>query len=292
MRALDPAFEAALTGGATTLCSCWLIVRRDGARLGVTDHDRAIVFDGVTFTPEAALGAEEAERAAGLSVDSLAVGGALSAEAIAEADLRAGRYDGAEVTRWRIDWRDPVRRAVVFRGRLGEVVWRGGRFAAELIGAAAALNRPNGRAFLAACDARVGDARCGVDPARPTFSAEATVVAVATGGVAVSGLGGFAAGWFSRGRLHWLTGAAAGLDATIATHARRAGRDELAFLGAPDAPVAVGDRARVEAGCDGRFETCREKFANGPAFRGFPHMPGDGWLAAGATETDGGSRHG
>jgi uncharacterized phage protein (TIGR02218 family) len=292
MRALDPGFAASLEGGATTLCSCWLVERRDGARLGFTDHDAPLAFDGVTFAADAALGADEAERAAGLAPDSLALGGALAADAITEADLRAGRYDGAGVTRWLVDWRDPARRAVVFRGRLGEVGWRGGRFSAELIGPAAPLNRPNGRALLATCDARAGDARCGVDLARPAFSGEATVVAVAAGRVTVSGLAGFAPGWFTRGRLRWLTGAAAGLEATIARHARRDGRDELALQSGPDASPEVGDRARVEAGCDGRFQTCRAKFANGAAFRGFPHMPGDDWLSGGAEGTDGGSMHG
>ena len=40
------------------------------------------------------------------------------------------------------------------------------------------------------------------------------------------------------------------------------------------AGLAVGDTLQVTAGCDKRFATCREKFANGLNFQGFPHMPG------------------
>jgi uncharacterized phage protein (TIGR02218 family) len=36
----------------------------------------------------------------------------------------------------------------------------------------------------------------------------------------------------------------------------------------------------LEAGCDKRAETCRLKFANFLNFRGFPHVPGEDWLAS------------
>jgi uncharacterized phage protein (TIGR02218 family) len=39
--------------------------------------------------------------------------------------------------------------------------------------------------------------------------------------------------------------------------------------------IASGDAFVVTAGCDKRFATCRQKFANGDNFRGFPHMPGN-----------------
>ena len=40
MRAIDPELQARLDGGATTLCRCWRVRRRDGVELGFTDHDR------------------------------------------------------------------------------------------------------------------------------------------------------------------------------------------------------------------------------------------------------------
>ena len=47
----------------------------------------------------------------------------------------------------------------------------------------------------------------------------------------------------------------------------------------------------LTAGCDKRFSTCREKFANPLNFRGFPHMPGNdfalGYATSGSTN-DGG----
>jgi uncharacterized phage protein (TIGR02218 family) len=46
------------------------------------------------------------------------------------------------------------------------------------------------------------------------------------------------------------------------------------------ATVEAGDLIRLEAGCDKRVETCRQKFANLMNFRGFPFVPGEDWLVA------------
>ena len=46
------------------------------------------------------------------------------------------------------------------------------------------------------------------------------------------------------------------------------------------APVAAGDLVRLEAGCDKRAVTCRDKFSNFMNFRGFPHVSGEDWLVS------------
>ena len=42
--------------------------------------------------------------------------------------------------------------------------------------------------------------------------------------------------------------------------------------------LAVGDTFVVTAGCDKRFTTCRDRFANTVNFRGFPSIPGNDFL--------------
>ena len=44
------------------------------------------------------------------------------------------------------------------------------------------------------------------------------------------------------------------------------------------AAIAPGDTVRLDAGCDKRASTCREKFANIVNYRGFPDIPGDNKL--------------
>jgi len=52
----------------------------------------------------------------------------------------------------------------------------------------------------------------------------------------------------------------------------------------------------VTAGCDKRFDTCRNRFNNAVNFRGFPHIPGNDFVIRYAVEgepgNDGGSLQG
>ncbi len=44
--------------------------------------------------------------------------------------------------------------------------------------------------------------------------------------------------------------------------------------------IAGGDTFIIAAGCDKRFATCRDRFANVANFRGFPHIPGNDFVIA------------
>ncbi|MEM6676980.1 MAG: phage BR0599 family protein, partial [Pseudomonadota bacterium] len=105
-------------------------------------------------------------------------------------------------------------------------------------------------------------------------------------------LGSFAEGLFAAGRLVWTSGANLGAEQHVRRHAVRDGTVLLETWLAPPLEVAIGDTFRVEAGCDRRFETCRDRFANALAFAGFPHIPGDdvaiGYPSEGGSH-DGGS---
>ena len=106
MRLLDPAYEAHLRSGATTLATCWRLVRRDGVVLGFTDHDRQLSFAGTDYLPAGGFEAGEDSRKLGPQVDTTEVVGILVSEAITEEDILLGRYDGATVETYRVDWRD------------------------------------------------------------------------------------------------------------------------------------------------------------------------------------------
>ncbi len=49
MRDLSASMQAKLASGLTTFCHCWLLQRTDGVKLGFTDHDEDLTFDGVTY---------------------------------------------------------------------------------------------------------------------------------------------------------------------------------------------------------------------------------------------------
>ncbi|HQZ12749.1 MAG TPA: DUF2163 domain-containing protein [Devosia sp.] len=279
MRVLDTAFRAHVESGATTLATCWRIERGDGVVLGFTDHDVGLAFGGVTFEPAHGLDGGEAAQKLGPQVDTSEVVGVLHSAAIAEADILLGRYDGALVETWRVNWRDVGVRHLVRRASIGEIVREDGVFRAELRSGQHALNQPKGRVYQGLCDAVLGDARCGVDLGDPAFRASASVIEVRDRfRLAVDGLEGFEAGWFALGGAEWANGKRAVLVDRVVSHTRIGGVDVLGFAQPVGDWVVAGDDFVVTAGCDRRFATCRTKFENGVSFRGFPHIPGSDFV--------------
>jgi uncharacterized phage protein (TIGR02218 family) len=274
MKALPPALQAHLDSGATTLAWCWRIARRDGAVFGFTDHDRPLAYDGTDYEPHSGFAAAELRHRADLSVDAQEAEGALSSDRITETDILDGRWDGAEVEVWRVNWEDPAQRVLMRRGTLGQVRRGRAAFVAEVRSLAHLLDQPQGRVFQATCDAALGDARCGVNLANPAWTGAGTVTDIIDArSFFASGLGAFASGLFALGYVEWTGGANAGRRAEIAAHARDGSIARIVLFEEPVRPIAEGDVFVAKAGCDKTLATCRDRFANVVNFRGFPHMP-------------------
>jgi uncharacterized phage protein (TIGR02218 family) len=273
--------QAHLATGLTTLCHAWALRRADGVTLGFTDHDRDLVFDGITFRADTGLAARALQQGTGLAVDNTEALGMLSDAAITAADIEAGRYDGAEVRCWRVNWADPAQRALQFRGSIGEMGRTGAAFTAELRGLTEALNRPMGRIYQKPCAAVLGDATCRVDLTTPAHALSLPVASVQDGrNLRLAGSGPQAAGWFRRGLLRVTDGAAAGQSRVIKRDTLQ-GASRLIELWEPlRAALTPGDTVTLTVGCDKRFATCRDRFGNTLNFQGFPDLPGDGWQMA------------
>lgn len=274
MTAFSEAFLEHLGGQVTSVCHCWRVTRRDETVLGFTDHDRTIAIGGVDFEPQSGLTASETRDTMGLAADATDVEGALSSERISEADIAAGRYDGARVETLLVNWRAPEQHAVLRSATVGKIVLQDGRFVVELEGIGAAMDRRSGRTFRKGCDAELGDARCGFNLEAEGFSGEGVVAAVAgSNAIRATGLDGFAEDWFGHGMLTWTSGASVGRRQRVASHRKDGAGSVLTLWDAVTA--APGDTFSIVAGCDKRFATCKAKFSNSVNFRGFPHMPGN-----------------
>lgn len=281
MKSLSPELQAHLDSGATTLCTCWKLTRRDGLVLGFTDHDRALSFDGVAFEAVSGMTATAMETTAGLSVDNLDVLGALTSGRLSEADLAAGLFDDAEVEIWRVNWQAPAQRVLLRKGHLGEVSRGRGEFRAEVRGLAHRLNQPVGRIYQYTCDAEIGDVRCGVDLTAPAFRGTGTVTALRDARILeAAGLDGYAAGWFTAGLLTVSDGPNAGLALEVRRHWREDAATLLEVWQALPAGLDPGTGVTVSAGCDKSFATCKAKFANHLNFRGFHLMPGNDFVTS------------
>ena len=275
MKTLSPALQAHLDSGATTLAWCWRIARADGGVFGFTDHDRPLAFGEVIYQPESGFAASEIRSSTDLAVDAQEAEGVLTSDTITETDILDGRWDNAAVEVWRVNWQAVSQRVLMRRGAIGQV--RRGKlaFVAEVRSLAHILNQTVGRTFQHACDAELGDARCGVDLEDPAYRGSGSVSSlIGDRSFTASGIGSFAASWFALGRLTWTSGANAGRTAEVASHDVVGDARRLTLLEAPVRPIAPGDGFVVRAGCDKRLGTCRDRFANVVNFRGFPHIPG------------------
>ncbi len=281
MGGIDAAFQAHVQSGLTTLCRCWAVTRTDGVTFGFTDHDLTLNFEGVAFRADSGLTAQALQQSTGLSVDNTEAIGALSDASISEEDIEAGRFDGAEVKAWLVNWADTDVRWLQFRGTIGELRRSGGAFFAELRGLTEALNRPLGRVYQKPCTAVLGDPACGFDLSTPGYREDRAVGQVIEAReFRWPDLNGFEPGWFARGRLEMLSGAAKGLWGAIKQDRFDAGVRVIELWQPLRGGIVAGDLVRLEAGCDKRMETCRLKFNNLINYQGFPDIPGEDWVMA------------
>ncbi|MGP1283672.1 MAG: DUF2163 domain-containing protein [Parasphingopyxis sp.] len=264
---------AFLAGPVTTIAFCWRLARRDGVTIGFTTHDRDLVIAGLAYRAAPGMLPSAVRLTDGLDADSMDVSGALAADAITGDDLMAGRWDGAAVRLFVIDWTAPDGdQLLLARGELGAVSIEGEAFTAELKGPAAILDRPVSEATSPECRARFGDARCRVDLAPRTRVTEiVAVVDDRTVDVASAATPPNAYGY---GRLRWITGENSGLSNPLL----RSAGNRLTLRDAPPFAVAPGTRIEIVEGCDRSFTACRDRFANTDNFRGEPHLPGNDLL--------------
>jgi len=147
MRQIEEEFRGRLASGVTTTCLCWRLSRADGVVIGLTDHDRAVEFGEQKYDPGVAVQASEFTSSSDLKPGQAAASGALSSDAITEADLNAGLWDGARIDVFRVDWERSSLGIQIWSGRFSEITRGELGFSAELVSLKADLERPLGRTF-------------------------------------------------------------------------------------------------------------------------------------------------
>lgn len=279
MKQFSPQFAAHIAGGATTLCTCWRLQRTDGAMLGFTDHDQTISLAGLDYAPQTGFSSSEVAQKLGTASASTDLEGILDSAIITEADLELGRYRDAVVHTYWVNWRDPQINALMSQQTIGTITRQDGYFRAELRSAQSDLARQSGRFYQSVCGTLLGSAECGVNLAQPGFEASVSITQIVDRfSLAVSGAATFGPGWFSFGEANFIGGERQGLAYRIEADLDINGVRVLRFAQTMGEHTAIGDTLTIKAGCDRRFSTCRQKFANQINFRGFPHIPGNDYL--------------
>jgi uncharacterized phage protein (TIGR02218 family) len=254
----------------TTLATLWKITRTDGAVFCFTDHDVDIQYGDAVYVAAQGYEPSEVQTSGRLNVDNLEIVGFLDAAGITQADLEAGKWDYARVEIARIN-RANTSQGVIYQrcGELGQVTVRDGRFVVELRGLMQYLQRQIGRVTAPNCDAKLGDARCGVDLDALTVSG--TVTAVTSRQAFTDSALAQAEHYFRYGLVTWLTGENAGARMEVKAFAAGLVTLQLPMIG----DIAIGDTFEISPGCDKvRTGDCISKFDNAINFRGFDLVPG------------------
>jgi uncharacterized phage protein (TIGR02218 family) len=267
--------------GATTTCRAWSVTRKDGQKYGFTDHDRDLTFDGLTFKASTGMTAGAVQQTLGLAVDNSEVVGALSDVAISDADVASGRFDGAAVVAYLVNWSSVDQRSIRFRGSFGEIRRSEGKFTAELRGLTDVLNQFNGRVYQPTCAAMLGDTECRFDLTQPKFQVETIIKQMGSSGeYFIPSQIGLPDRWFERGRIVITSGFGRGIVGLVKFDQEVRGNRRIELWGDFDVLPSLGDSVRLDAGCDRMAGTCRSKFNNFLNFRGFPHIPSSDWMTS------------
>lgn len=252
----------------TSIAFCWRVERRDGIALGFTSHDRDLAIGGLLYRGSPGMLPSAVSLSDGFEASAVDVSGALTSDLITEADLADGRWDGAAVHLFMVNWEEADGEQLpLARGELGDISLTGVGFTAELNGRVAALDRPVVEQTSPECRAELGDRRCRVDMAGRTLISR--IVAVVSEDIVdvAAALADDALGY---GRLRWLTGANSGLESPVL----RSSGSRITLREVPPRPVVAGDLVELSEGCDKSLATCAGRFGNAINFRGEPHLPG------------------
>ena len=272
-RVVPAAMRRAMADGVSRFCHCWLIARRDGTSLGLTEHDRQLHFNGQEYLPEAALSLSALETQIGLNAPAAEAQGVLSNTALKADDLTAGLYDDASFDVWLVDWQQTDNRMLLMSGRFDAVRVDGDRFSVALLPHGGAVHARRGRVYQTNCDAALGDGRCRATIDGPPWRYELAVEKVATGHIDIAALDR-PTDWFT----HGYVATATGQRFIIRQDARLDGRRRLHLWLDATPQIKIGDEVQLVAGCDKSLTTCRDKFDNAVNYQGFPHLSDDALL--------------
>jgi uncharacterized phage protein (TIGR02218 family) len=273
MRNVSAELRETLEGAGMFLAVCVSITRTDSESLYFTSWDSALEIDGNTYSPLNSVTASDAKTSAKPNTDNLEVIGILSAESLTEADVLAGRYDGAAV---RMFWVNPVdlSQGVIgnLTGTVGNITLRDGQYTAEILGTAHNLQQHAKLRTSETCRvSQLGNTRCGVNLAgfthTGTIYASTDTLNMTVGSMAQ------ATGYFSGGIITFTSGANDGISREIKTHTLTTGRAVLVLQEPFPFSISNGDGVTLVAGCDRTIGTCQTKFSNAARFDGEPYLP-------------------
>lgn len=283
---LSPAglFRNSVTSPSRRLATCWRVTPRTGAVLRLAGHSKTLTLDdGTTYSPMGGADPSTARRQGALKEHDREFRGLITSDKITDSDLRAGRWDGAMVEEflvdWDLAWAGWIRKTAYWIADLTHdgAIWR-----ASTVGLVRWLQGPQGDIYGRHCRHELGVIRPDGDGCPVTLASFTVTGQIATsfgdGGrrlqIRASALSGsYADGYFAEGKLTVTSGLNNGQVRDVKRYT--AATKELELHTPLPFAMSAADTFSVTAGCDKRATTCRTKFSVFVSgFGGFDTMPG------------------
>jgi uncharacterized phage protein (TIGR02218 family) len=272
-RPLSTLFAEAISGECLTLAVCLKLTRQDGTVYGFTTLDEDLIIDGVTYEAADGLGLSNLRTKTGTGVDNLQITGLQVTNRVVEADMHGGRYDGARIRLFAVDYEDlAAGPMVLLTGNIGVISFSDGGFEFEARSLTQRLSQQVGDLYSPLCRVRqLGDAQCKVDLAAFTFSR--TVADVLSRGAMDFGSDTHPTDYFTYGLVTFTSGANAGISRPVRAHNSAGSLASIDVQEPFPFNIEVGDVANLVAGCPRTTAVCIGTFSNIVNFHGEPMIP-------------------
>ncbi|MEM6856813.1 MAG: DUF2163 domain-containing protein [Pseudomonadota bacterium] len=254
-----------------SVATFWRVFRRDGVALGFTSHDRDLVFSGLRHRAAPGMIPAAIRITSEISDDSAEVEGALSHDAISEADLAAGLFDEASIVIGAVDW-ETLEHETLYSGQIGQIEDDRQGFSAQLRSSKHILDHDLVPRTSPTCRTTFCARGCGLSATRFTTRCAITGIDEVDNRIEISSN---VNGNLIDGQIRMLGGPQTGLVFGILDVG-----GQWLVLDRPLAEgIATGIAVEVQEGCDHTLATCTDRFRNAHNFRGEPFLPGNDLLA-------------
>jgi uncharacterized phage protein (TIGR02218 family) len=242
--------------------------------MGFTDLDRDVgPIDGVLYKAASGYDMSDIVQTSDLAVDNEELDAVLNDEDITFEDVIAGRWDGALIQRFIVNYVNPAQGDMKLSGvRLGNFRLMDQHAIAEAVGIKQKLRQTIGELYQIECRADLGDARCKVNLA--SFTVAGTVTSVGANNQEFFDSSRTEIDdRFGGGNVTWTLGNNNGKKMEVQSYFQTGGRFVLSLP--MFYSIQVGDTYSVYAGCRKRLiEDCKTKFNNIANHRGEAYLPG------------------
>jgi uncharacterized phage protein (TIGR02218 family) len=252
-------------------CYCWNIDKNDGTTISVTNHNRPITIDSVTYYPQSAIASVSSTNTAELNIDATEAVGIFKDAFITEDDLLGGRYDNQAVEGFIADWRFQTKIKTFFRGTVGgyDIAYLGANgktFKIECLSLTEKFNRNLPRLTSTLCPYRFteqGYGKCNVTIT--TAIQENTVVVSSNNDVITTDQ---STTGYEGGMLEFTSGALIGKKIPIV----ESNGNSVTLLYPPDLIPSIGDTLQITRRCGKTIGDCNA-YNNAVNFGGQPLTP-------------------